>query len=291
MITQYGNTATETRVYEMRTGAKNNFYTLWFVSYGSETIRGVETYIKNLSINYEEAFKEASEKAKNRGIELMDCSDEVDSILRGEDVVKFGKYRGTKIIDLPNSYLNWLAQCGIVTYTDNYNKEREICKCSGELHDLVMVEVIKRGLYQMFEGKLMASSLINFIENKRKMQGHFFTEKEKIKGVEVECISVKSYDVSFGYQSSLVYIYELKTKDNQILVYKGGKCEYDNKLPDNIYIDQILGQGNSYINKGSKFILSGTIEHGEYKEQKQTYIKRPKFLLPESVIQNYLQTV
>lgn len=260
---------------EIRTGQNNNYYTLWTVVSGG-TVHAHDWYVQNLSINHDEALAKAQLIADERGCDLIDSSDDTESILYGNDVMRWGKNKGKRIHELEDGYLLWVCKYGPII--DRKTGE-DILLIGNEFRDLAVMEAATRGLYVMYDGQLKPKSLVDYLEAKSKMYGHYFEDKEKVKNVPVIVLSVKGFEGSYGY----TYILELVTDANTIITYKGSKCKFDNKLPDNVYFDQI-------VRKGDEFLLSGTVEHSEYRDQKCTYIKRPKFLLPQSVIDNALNT-
>lgn len=231
-----------------------NYFTLWMVC--SEKTFYRERYVKNLSTDWAEAIKKAEELSLIRNTTFIDYSQEVSDIIYGGDVLRFGKYKGTRIAELQDGYLLWLAK----DCFDSELKQKAVNEC------------VKRGLYVEYEGEFKPKTLVDYILKRKTSVGHHFENGQKVKGIKVKINRSTSFESTFGD----VYVFEFETEDNKLIVYKGSKCSYTFNLPEDVYPDQ-LGL-DPYLRKGDSLIVNGTIEHSEYRGEKTTYIKRPKFL-------------
>ena len=148
---------------------------------------------------------------------------------------------------MPDSYIVWSLKQGWI---------------GEELRQFLLDEAVKRGLYKEFEGQLLAVSLIDWIQKDR--AGHdFHFESGKRLTLDLTITKIKSYETpGFGLNFIITFV----TSDNKKVIYKGGKdFSHRNDLGDYIRAEV-----------GDTFKVTGTIEHKEYRGQKQTYIKRPK---------------
>lgn len=95
------------RFLEIRFGREAKMYTLWSVFIGERHV--IENYIKNLSTNYEKALKLADEFNENNLEIEIDAPEKLFNIVRGEDVLRFGKYKDHHVSELTDEkYLKWL---------------------------------------------------------------------------------------------------------------------------------------------------------------------------------------
>lgn len=260
------------KYYEVSQGAENKFYTLWLNVTG--IIRPFRQYIKNLSTDYNEAIEKASEMARENNIDLSDetWSTSLRPIVRGEDVMRFGKYIDQRLSELPDGYLLWIAKGAFVPSKEN--PEYQIPLVSTEFKEMAKTVAVERGLYQEYNGKLMPITLIKYLQSMEAAKGFHFENGQKVKGVEVKLIKQTSFRTHYGYSEQVTYVSQFISSDGKLLVHKGNKPEI--KIP----VDG-LPKGNfdyHIIQKGETVLISGTIEHKEYREDKITYIKRPKFL-------------
>jgi hypothetical protein len=115
-------------IYEVSlTGSGQNFYTLYRHAHSPKTPY-ISTFIKNLSVDFEEACVKAREISgpdedteTYKKILILD-GDEANAILRGDDVVRFGKYQGWKVSEIyaeDKKYVSWLAGGAMVKSKQN----------------------------------------------------------------------------------------------------------------------------------------------------------------------------
>lgn len=239
--------------YEVSIGAGGKMFTLWFNAFNTEGKLLRCSYRKNLSIDKDLALAEAKRYGDRIGVPVYDeAPDEARVIVYGEDVIRFGRYRDNKISNLPDQYLNWLFK----------NKAEFL---TNQLAEFVETEMQKRGLAEMFEGRLLPKRLIEWILKDRQSDGHYYQNGEKV-NLLVTVSRIKCVPNPFGYKSPDNLIITLIDKLGNKIIYKGSLCTY---------LDT-TGFKES-IQVGLTLEVSGKIEHTEYKERKQTRIMRPKF--------------
>lgn len=95
------------RTLEIRFGRECKMYTLWSIIINDRFCK--ETYIKNLSTNYEDAIKKAEDYSRGNCEVFVDAPEDLNDIVRGDDVLRFGKYKDKRISQITDiKYLNWL---------------------------------------------------------------------------------------------------------------------------------------------------------------------------------------
>lgn len=245
--------------FEMSQGKEQKMYTLWRMVQSTIGIR--EQYIKNLGTDHDESL--AIAKAYAGEYELVDDSrKELNDILRGNDVIRFGKHNNKRVCDVPDGYLLFLAKGGTdIKWQDGKDDDgnmygfRSFC-----VPELLQSEAIKeaatRGLYAEYEGEMLPVSLINYKKRMDAGWGHFFENGSK-QNLNLTLIQSKSFDTQWG--TTWIEIFEDEN---------GNKFEYKgSKIP--------TCQGE-ILQKGEKYCISATIKHGEYRGKNVTYIQRLK---------------
>ena len=106
------------RTLEIRFGRECKMYTLWMITISENFCN--ERYIKNLSTNYDEAI-EKSNKYNKMGISLLiDAPENLNDIVRGDDVLRFGKYKDKRISEINDiKYLKWIFGGCAIPNKDN----------------------------------------------------------------------------------------------------------------------------------------------------------------------------
>lgn len=241
-------------------GSQSKMYTLWQIVI---TTNGgfSQRYIKNLSTDYETAYQLAEDWANRAGATLIDDAMETLRPIHRvhkwtDDMVRFGKNRGKKISDCDDKFVLWVAK-GSPLYDEQYE-----CWCNhyfgGEdFAKIAQSCAIEKGLGLMYKDKFMTNEqYAKILERERELasqiNGHHHTDNQKVK-MTATILRVGGYDTQWGYTS----IYTLKDETNRIYTYKGTSR---------------LGSVNDRVE------ISATIQHGFYKEQPTTYLKRPKVL-------------
>lgn len=269
MLTQTTNSPTVSEVktiYTIESGRGNKMFTLWVErsQTGSETARGFfyYTYIRNLSMDLEEAKAKASELTGVPADQIVVVIDSVRPMVYGEDVLRFGKYDNFHVMELTDvKYLNWLAKGGSVK---RYNRQ------SGSAEEWVALLIGDKEKFRYFaQDRLIALGewvVVNGYKvskatadkwatidefNLTLEKGLHFTHGQKVKGLELICLNVRDFETQYG----TMYIAFFMTPDRKIIKYKGG---------------------TPWFSRIDKMIVSGTIEHGEYKGIPETTIKRPR---------------
>jgi len=239
-------------------GSQSKMYTLWQIV---TTPNGgySQRYIKNLSTDHETAFKLAEDWANRAGAALIDYSmDTLRPIHRvhkwTDDMVRFGKNKGKKIADCDEKFILWISK-GSPLYDEEYQ-----CWCNhyfgGEAFMAIAQSIaIEKGLAVMYKDRFMSNEqYAKALEREKELAsqniGHHFEDGQRVSLV--ACIQRKNgYDTAYGY----VTVYTLKDEENRIFTYKG-----------TAHLGCV----------GEKVKITTTIQHGSYKEQPTTYLKRPK---------------
>lgn len=294
--------------YEMRTGAKSMMYTLWRCVFNPGDIQNGnkgfnhEQYIKNLSINREEALQKAQGYALENDRELFDAANNnLNKIYYSKpDTVNFGKYKGTKIVDLPDGYLQWFAEGGKIekqiSLEENlqYNLNIEV----GETYTVYLVseveqrqiavqECLKRGIFIERNGEIISKKLNDWIEKANTGFGHHYSDKEKVI-LDLTFLRETSFDSEYG----TIWIQTFEDSEGRKFQYKGnaGVCVRDperirmhNSEDDNIDpndVEKVIKTYGYYpttsVKKGDRITVKATVKLGEYKENKVTYLQRIK---------------
>ena len=253
--------------YELSQGEGSKMYTLWRVTQSPQIFNRL--FIQNLSIDKEQALAKAKTLVGDR--ELHDDSlDSLRQIIRSDSgLISFGKYHGTKVIELPDGYLSWVAQGGPVSESeDEYSYTRFLA--SEFETKIALEEAIKRNLFVEFEGKFIPASLRDYIIEDREGWGFHFPNKEKVK-LHLECIKISGFSTQYGYTN--IYTFkELKT--GRKFQYKGAQT----LQLKHFYEDSTIKYYYKNISVGENCILTGTIKLEEYRSREVSYIQRVKIL-------------
>lgn len=245
--------------YEMRTGADNKMYTLWFITYGMH--RSNEQFVQNLGTDHDESLAKAKLIAGDYLVD--DYSDDVNDIVRGDDVLRFGKHKDSRVADLPDGYLWWLRGGAMIVNEEqsrHYGYEIKTSLLSSkqceQIKGYAEQELVKRGLLVEYNGRLISANYLEEAKRKDQLEdGHWGVEKERVE-LNVTLDSVGFYDNSFGgfYMITLLV-------GSKKYYYKGSTPPADWHSQDSV--------GNTYK-------IVGAIKHGEYNNKKQTFLLRIK---------------
>ena len=275
--------------YEIRQGAKNMMYTLWYC--GSKFMR--DNFVTNLSIDKDTAIAKAEALAGS--MDLIDCSwGNLKPIYYSKvDCVNFGKYKGTKLEDLPDDYLCWIAEgAQIKVKTDRFGnklaEERQYTKhlVGYEQRDYALEIAKNKGLFVDVKGKLIPKRLADYITKQNERFGLYFKDNERLE-LTVRIVHIGTFNNQFG--GGVIYV--LEDQEGRLFKYKGSN--YLRKPWTNQqYIDyfgspkaELLEEG--YVERyntaeiGDGFRIKATITHTEYAGSKVTYLKRPKSIFVE----------
>lgn len=252
---------------EISQGEGNKMYTLWMNTQSARFCN--RRFIKNLSIDKEQAIEEATKRAESIGCELVDESmDNLKPILRGDDIIKIGKNTGKLLTELDDQYLCWVAQGGTIKktnsdgdiyYSNVFYNFPETIRLANEL-------AIEKGLMEEFEGKMIPKKLKEFILKSRIGFGHHFEQGQKVE-LKVEVIDKTYFESTFG----TTYIITLGDKEGMKYQYKGGT------IPSYQDSEGYFKSVTSY-DEGTFFKIKASVKLDSYKNKEVTYLQRIKVL-------------
>lgn len=202
--------------FEIRFGREAKMYTLWRI--GDATRHFSEQYIQNLSTDLEAAVIKANEMAG--GLEVcIDAPDDLKKILRGDDVIRFGKWKDTRIKDVPTKYLLWIFK-GCPVPSKQYPGETDYMQFGGsELRSNVQEFLVETGVLQVWNDKLYTAEIIERIKARIAQEaGSEFVGKigDRIT-FEAVHYDYKSFDTAWGNTS----MYFFRDDNDNIFIYKG----------------------------------------------------------------------
>lgn len=228
-------------------GKADMFYTLW----SCDTVGA--SYIQNIS---SASLEDAQRKLGDMGINIVGYDPE----LRGKrriifttpvvnvnktwtlplDEMPWGKYVGTKISDMENTYsLILMLHDGRAPLRLRANVRRRL---------------IELGSIVRFEGELMYADRRDEILQER-MGGHHFTNGERVT-LEIKQLQSFGYESMYGWVSIVIY----QTECGKVVKYKGANPPY------------IADRDTEYAK------VVATVKHSEYNGKNETQIQRVKVL-------------
>jgi len=179
------------------------------------------------------------------------------------DVVRFGKNYGNKLSECDEKFVVWVAK-GCPLYSEEYQSwvnhhfggepfMQIARKVASELGYGLTVEISPNN-FQFFGNEQYAK----YLEKKAMMESlihdHHDTQGQRVTK-RLTIVKVAGYESDFGY----VEIITFRDEENRVYTYKG--TSYPTKA--------IVGRTRN---------IMGTIKHGQYREQKQTFLQRIKIL-------------
>lgn len=250
--------------YHISTGKGTKMFTLWVTRWreGSKTQYGFyyERYLRNLSMDLDEAIAKAVEIT---GIDADNIDIEQDSVQKmeyGEDVLRFGRYDNQHVLELTDiKYLNWLAKGGNVQKEWRGEKfweqiltgDKEKFKYFAQDRLIELGEWVNHNGRNISKEKLAKTLEVEAFKLTLKF-GYHFTDGEKVKGSDLIVIDSTSYDNAYG----TTFIVTLMDAENRVFTYKGGTLWWETQT-------KMIG-------------CSFTVKHGEYNGVAQTQIQRVK---------------
>lgn len=184
---------------EIRFGRECKMYTLWSVFIGDKFV--TENYIKNLSTDYDKAISAAKEYNKEytteREIEI-DAPEHLYDIVRGEDVLRFGKYKDHHVSELTDEkYLKWL--CNGAQMKNNFDVWCETLYSDDPIVIAAKNRMIELGLAIYYNDRFMTIEYYNKIQKeieKSKNSEFYGNVNDKIEINNVVCDKIiKIYGV------------------------------------------------------------------------------------------------
>lgn len=279
------------KVVLLREGAESKMYTLW------KRVDYKETYVKNLSTDRYKAEQLALAYAEKFGFAYIDDADiSLNKIARGEDVIRFGKYKDCRLSEVPEKYHLWIAQgCPIKEEDRNRNSETygqmiTVKKYFGgeDFQAIAQREAVSRGIGTVQEGEFYSVEYWNAILIKRAARSlekasevweHHYAEKTKV-SLNLKLVSKTSYESSFG--TIMIYTFK-EDATGRMFLYKGAKylsaeisfrykMTYQGDFEEG-FTDYSKNR-STFLVKGATYQIKGTVKLGEYKGIKQTFLQR-----------------
>lgn len=276
----------------MREGAQSKMFTMWTMVH-TNGFAPKEKYLKNLSTDRYKAEQQALAYAEKFGYEYIDdARDCLRPIVKGDDVIRFGKYKDCRLSEVPDKYLLWIAQgCPIKEedtkrYSPTYGQMITVEKCFGgeDFQAIAQREAISKGIGTMQEGEFYSVEYWNAILKKREARSlekasevweHHYAEKTRVQ-LNLTFINETSYDTCYGR----TYIFTFKENETgRMFLYKGTNklvAEISYKYRGMSRGEIVEGSDNlcKSLVKGATYQIKGTVKLGEYKGIKQTFLQR-----------------
>lgn len=276
----------------MREGAQSKMFTMWSMVH-TEGFAPKENYLKNLSTDRDKAEKLALAYAEKFGYKYIDdARDYLRPIVKGDDVIRFGKYRDYRLSEVPEKYVLWIAQgCPIKEedtdkFSPTYRQMIAVKKYFGgeDFQAIAQREAIAKGIGTMQEGKFYTVEYWNAILIKRAARSlekasevweHHYAEKTRVQ-LNLTFVKETSYDTCYGR----TYIFTFKDDaSGRMFLYKGTSnldAEISYKYKGMSMGEVAEGSEKSWksLVKGATYQIKGTVKLGEYKGIKQTFLQR-----------------
>jgi hypothetical protein len=286
------NESNQNKVIFLREGAESKMFTMW-KSFHIEGLGIKEEYLKNLSTDRNKAESLALAYAEKFGYKYIDdARDYLRPIAKGEDVIRFGKYKDYRLSEVPEKYVLWIAQgCPIKEedanrYSSTYGQMITVNKYFGGegFQVIAQREAIAKGIGTMQEGKFYTVEYWNAILIKREARSlekasevweHHYAEKTRVQ-LNLTFVKETSYDTCYGR----TYIFTFKENaTGRMFLYKGTSnldAEISYKYKGMSMGEVAEGSEKSWksLVKGATYQIKGTVKLGEYKGIKQTFLQR-----------------
>lgn len=239
-------------------GFTNDYYTLWsyYEAWLPQTAdngqvyyypKSNTTYVQNISMDYDKAvdfmnvkFKwEWEEDLGLRGQYFSRRDRDLFAQSAPADIFKFGKYIGQSIGDSSDvSYLIW--------YRDQMEGNYP------EAHEYVTEVLIAMGELVRYKGEVMTVAQRDRLKHQAiidSKQGHFFEDGKRVE-VEVKVLTSFSFETNWGTCNVVI----MQTKSGEVVKY--------------------MGSSYPSLSQDEYTKIRGTVNHGQYKGQDQTLLKR-----------------
>lgn len=245
-----------TRLLEIRYGRECKMYTLWSVVINDRFCK--ETYIKNLSTKYEDAIEKANKYNKSEFELIIDAPEDLNDIVRGDDVLRFGKYKDKRISQITDiKYLNWIFNgCPLPDETDGK------WYATKPYNDPIVLKtkehMVTLGHAILYNDKIITIDHYNRLKQWEEKSANSEFVGEVGKRLKFEDLIVDNINTIVNYDYSTI-IYRFLDKDGNFIITK--RSNYLN------------------VNKGDTIKIKGTVkEHTTYKNVKQTNLSRVTIL-------------
>ena len=280
----------------MREGAQSKMFTMWSMVH-AEGFAPREEYLKNLSTDRDKAEKLALAYAEKFGYKYIDdARDYLRPIVKGDDVIRFGKHKDCRLSEVPEKYLLWIAQgCPIkeedtYKYSSTYGQMITVNKYFGgeDFQVIAQREAIAKGIGTMQEGKFYTVEYWNAILIKREARSlekasevweHHYAEKTKV-NLTLTLVNQTSYESSFG--TTNIYTFK-ENSTGRMFLYKGAnnlraEISFNYKMTyQGDFIEGVTDYSkdrSTFLVKGATYQVKGSVKLGEYKGIKQTFLQR-----------------
>lgn len=224
-------TLTSKIFFEIRYGREAKMYTLWRVNNSAKF--KPESFIKNLSIDFDKALISAKEYAGDKEV-MIDAPENLNEIVYGQDVFRFGKYKDRRVSEInDDKYLIWVWKCGPVKDSNGdwknlIGKWDPIWVSTQDylLGKGVLVYYNDRVITKEFSEKLEVEKLAN---EKSEYIGSI--------GDKITCEVTLEKEFCFDNSFVPVWVYNFRDEEGNVIVYKG-QCLH---IPQ-VYEDLISGE-------------------------------------------------
>jgi hypothetical protein len=282
------------KVIFLREGKESKMFTMW-KSFHIDGYGMKEEYLKNLSTDRDKAENLAMAYAEKFGfVYVDDAQDSLNTIARGEDVIRFGKHKDCRLSEVSEKYLLWIAQgCPIKEldtdrYSNTYGEMITVNKYFGgeDFQEIAQREAVNKGIGTIQDGEFYSVEYWNVILKKREARSlekasevweHHYAEKTKVQ-LNLTFVKETSYDTCYGR----TYIITFKENaTGRMFLYKGAnypnaKISYKYKYIEVAEGEVAKDSAESWksIVKGATYQVKGTVKLGDYKGIKQTFLQR-----------------
>lgn len=260
-------------------GFTHQYYTLWRVSkcWFPEVQDGTvlfyypkinESYVQNLSKDYDEAQKIMEERFGDQWIEDLDLKGDYWTLTKAKakeiadrmpnDRFKFGRFTGNLVAEHDDRrYTLWYVSA----LKDQYNEARIECmKLLAEKYDDLVIyndELMTRDAYNEHIFQERKEELVASLE-----KGHHFNDGAKVE-LEVVILSQGGFDGYYGWTNIITFA----SKCGKILKYMGSAS------PNVIRYEDLMSDED---NRNEYTKITATIAHDRYNDQDETKLKRIK---------------
>jgi hypothetical protein len=246
----------------MRYGQHYKMYTLWHVNHGSRFYN--EHYIQNLGVDFEESLAKAKVLAHGHEV-MIDAPDNLNSVVRGEDVLRFGKYRDQHVADLTDEkYLLWLSRGASLPSKHDKDIWIESLERTSPVRIAAQNKCVDLGLLVWYNDRLMT------VEGRDKLiarQNSQYIGEVGVKlDIEVTIERISSYEGGYG----TTWIYNMIDDNGNVIVYKGSSCFYSLAK----YTDQLNGKILLEGDKGWDKLFHVGISEGRFHTRLDGYDNR-----------------
>ena len=207
--------------FELSQGEGSKMYTLWRVTEGFQ--RYNRHFIQNLSTDKGQALEKTKSLIGDRDL-IDDSRDSLRKIIRSDSgLIHFGKHHGEKVIDLPDGYLSWISQGGIINFVDERGNESSRELANTYQVELAKAEGIRRGILKEYKGRLLNNKYVERLEEQDRLNAkssYFGTVGDKIE-LKVTFEKTTSFEGAYG----TTYINNFRDDQGNIFIHFGSHIQ------------------------------------------------------------------